>query len=48
MEKLAAAGQRFAEAMPPVEALRAWLLLFVEGIATVWALSAYLRGAGVL
>lgn len=34
MEKLAAAGQRFAETMSPVEALRAWLLLFVDGIAT--------------
>ena len=34
MEKLAAAEQRFAESMPPVEALRAWLLLFVDGIAT--------------
>jgi AcrR family transcriptional regulator len=34
MEKLAAAEQRFAETMPPVEALRAWLLLFVDGIAT--------------
>ena len=34
MEKLAAAEQRFADTMPPVEALRAWLLLFVDGIAT--------------
>lgn len=34
MEKLAAAGQRFTETMSPVEALRAWLLLFVDGIAT--------------
>jgi AcrR family transcriptional regulator len=34
MEKLAAAERRFAETMPPVEALRAWLLLFVDGIAT--------------
>ena len=34
MEKLAAAEQRLAETMPPVEALRAWLLLFVDGIAT--------------
>ena len=33
LEKLAAAGQRLAETLPPVEALRAWLLLFVEGIA---------------
>ena len=34
MERLAAAEQRFAETMPPMEALRAWLLLFVDSIAT--------------
>jgi AcrR family transcriptional regulator len=34
VEKLAAAEQRFAQAMPPVEALRAWMLLFVDYIAT--------------
>jgi AcrR family transcriptional regulator len=33
MEKLAAAAPKFAETLPPIEALRAWLLLFVEGIA---------------
>jgi len=33
MEKLAAAEEKFAEELPPVEALRAWLLLFVEYIA---------------
>ncbi len=33
LEKLAAAAPKFAETLPPVEALRAWLLLFVEGIA---------------
>jgi len=33
MEKLAAAEQKFAEALPPIEALRAWLLLFVDYIA---------------
>jgi AcrR family transcriptional regulator len=33
MEKLAAAAQKFAEELPPVEALRAWLLLFVDYIA---------------
>lgn len=32
-EKLAAAGKHFADALPPVEALRAWMLLFVEHIA---------------
>jgi len=34
VEKLAAAERKFAEAMPPIEALRAWLLLFVDAIAT--------------
>ena len=33
LEKLAAAGQEFVQTMPPMEALRAWLLLFVDGIA---------------
>jgi len=33
LEKLAAAEQKFAETMPPVEALRAWLLLFVDAVA---------------
>jgi AcrR family transcriptional regulator len=34
VEKLAAAEQRFAETMPPIEALRAWMFLFVDYIAT--------------
>lgn len=33
VEKLAAAARRFAAAMPPIEALRAWMLLFVDYIA---------------
>jgi AcrR family transcriptional regulator len=33
VEKLAAAERRFSETMPPVEALRAWMLLFVDYIA---------------
>jgi len=33
VEKLAAAAQGFAEAMPPLEALRAWMLLFVDHMA---------------
>jgi AcrR family transcriptional regulator len=33
MEKLAAAEQKLAETMPPIEALRAWLLLFINAIA---------------
>jgi AcrR family transcriptional regulator len=32
MEKLAAAERKFAQTMPPLEALRSWLLLFVEAI----------------
>jgi AcrR family transcriptional regulator len=34
VEKLAAAERKFAETLPPMEALRAWLLLFVDYIAT--------------
>jgi len=34
VEKLAAAEQKLAETMPPIEALRAWMLLFVDHIAT--------------
>ena len=34
VEKLAAAGRKFAETMPPMDALRAWMLLFVDYIAT--------------
>src|ERR1700733_7020504 len=33
VEKLAAAEGEFAETMPPIEALRAWMLLFVDYIA---------------
>jgi len=33
VEKLAAAASGFAEAMSPLEALRAWMLLFVDYIA---------------
>jgi AcrR family transcriptional regulator len=34
VERLAAAHQEFAATMPPAEALRAWMLLFVDYIAT--------------
>jgi AcrR family transcriptional regulator len=34
MEKLAAAERTLADSMSPVEALRAWLLLFVDAVAT--------------
>ena len=33
VEKLAAAERNFAAALPPIEALRAWMLLFVDHIA---------------
>jgi len=33
VEKLAAAERKFAETLPPVEALRAWMLLFLDYIA---------------
>ena len=33
VEKLAAAEKTFAETMPPLDALRAWMLLFVDYIA---------------
>jgi AcrR family transcriptional regulator len=33
VEKLAAAGRKFTETMSPVDALRAWMLLFVDHIA---------------
>jgi AcrR family transcriptional regulator len=34
VEKLAAAERTFADTMPPVVALRAWLLLFVDAVET--------------
>ena len=34
VEKLAAAEKKFSENLPPTEALRAWMLLFVDHIAT--------------
>ena len=33
VEKLAAAQRKFAETMPPIDALRTWMLLFVDHIA---------------
>jgi AcrR family transcriptional regulator len=33
VEKLAAAQRKFTETMPPIDALRAWMLLFVDYIA---------------
>ena len=34
VEKLAAAEKKFSESLPAIEALRAWMLLFVDYIAT--------------
>ena len=34
VEKLAAAQRKFAEDLPPIQALRAWMLLFVDYIET--------------
>ena len=39
MQHLAQAAPRFAETLPPVEALRAWLRLFVDHIATKQVMS---------
>jgi AcrR family transcriptional regulator len=33
VEKLGAAAQRFAATMPPLEALRAWMLLFIDHVS---------------
>ena len=43
MEKLAAAERKFAHDMPPIEALRAWLLLFVDAIETKQLIAAALN-----
>jgi AcrR family transcriptional regulator len=52
VEKLAAAERRFAAAMSPIEALRAWMSLFVDYIATKQiiapALNAYVGGPSKL
>jgi len=34
VEKMAAAEKKFSDSLPPIEALRAWMLLFVDYIAT--------------
>ena len=44
VEKLAAAAHGFAAAMSPVEALRAWLLLFVDCIAAKHIIAPSLNG----
>jgi AcrR family transcriptional regulator len=34
VEKLAGAEKKFSETLPPIEALRAWMLLFIDYVAT--------------
>ena len=52
VEKLAAAERKFTDTMSPIEALRAWMLLFVDYIATKHiiapALNAYVGGPSKL
>jgi AcrR family transcriptional regulator len=52
VEKLAAAEKKFSENRPPIDALRAWMLLFVDYIATKQiigpALNAYVGGPSKL
>jgi AcrR family transcriptional regulator len=52
VEKLAAAERNFAETMAPIDALRAWMLLFVDYIAAKHiiapALNTYVGGASKL
>ena len=52
VEKIAAAEQELSEKLPPVEALRAWMLLFVDYIAAKQiiapALNAYVGGPSKL
>src|SRR6201995_3910972 len=49
VEKWAAAEKKFSESLPPIEALRAWMLLFVDYIAAQQiiapALNTYVKGA---
>lgn len=52
VEKLAAAERKFADTMAPIEALRAWMLLFVDYIAAKHiiapALNTFVGGASKL
>ncbi len=52
VEKLAAAERKYAQAMPPIEALRTWMLLFVDYIAAKHiiapALNTYIGGPSKL
>ena len=46
VEKLAAAGRSFAAAMPPIEALRSWMLLLVDYIAAKHIIAPALNSVG--
>ena len=46
VEKLAAAGRSFSETMAPIEALRAWMLLFVDHIAQKQIIAPALNSVG--
>jgi len=46
VEKLAAAGDRFAETMSPIDALRGWMLLFVDHIAAKHIIAPALNSVG--
>lgn len=46
VEKLAAAGREFAAARPPIEALRAWMLLLVDYIAAKHIIAPALNSVG--
>jgi len=52
VEKLAAAEKEFTESLPPIEALRAWMLLFIDCIAAKQiiapALNTFVGGASKL
>jgi AcrR family transcriptional regulator len=52
VEKLAAAERKFAETMAPIDALRAWMLLFIDYIAAkhiiASALNTFVGGASKL
>jgi AcrR family transcriptional regulator len=46
VEKLAAAQRKFAETMPPLDALRSWMLLFVDHIAAKQIIAPALNSVG--
>lgn len=46
VEKLAAAEHKFTETMPPIDALRTWMLLFVDHIAAKQIIAPALNSVG--